>query len=68
MFRFRKFPVYNDARQYRMDLKEFSEQRFPKSVRFTLTDQLWRALNSVILNIAEGSRKYSDLEFSTLWC
>ena len=47
-----------------MDLKEFSEQRFPKSVRFTLTDQLWRALNSVILNIAEGSRKYSDLEFS----
>jgi four helix bundle protein len=29
-----------------------------------LKSQLWRALDSIALNIAEGSEKYSDLDFS----
>jgi len=64
IFRFRNFPVYIEARKFRKELKTFSKTKFPKNERFGLTDQLWRALNSVILNIAEGSGKYSDIEFS----
>lgn len=32
--------------------------------KFVLLSQLWRALDSIILNIAEGSDRYSDVEFS----
>lgn len=64
IFRFRKFPVYQKAREFRRNLKKFSRQRFPKDERYALTDQLWRALNSILLNIAEGSSKFSDIEFS----
>ncbi len=64
LFRFRKFPVYQEARKFRKELKQFSTKKFPKEEKFALTDQLHRALNSIILNIAEGSRKYSDIEFS----
>lgn len=64
IFRFRDFPVYQKARDFRKKLKEFSSTKFPKDERFGLTDQLWRALDSILLNIAEGSGKYSDIEFS----
>lgn len=64
IFRFRKFPVYQLAREFRKSLKKFSRLKFPKDERFVLIDQLWRALDSIILNIAEGSGKYSDVEFS----
>lgn len=64
IFRFRSFPVYIDARKFRSELKRFAKLRFPTVERFVLLDQLWRALDSIILNIAEGSRKYSDIEFS----
>jgi len=36
----------------------------PDSERFLLRDQLSRAADSTCLNIAEGSNKLSDLEFS----
>ncbi len=29
-----------------------------------MTNQLWRALDSILLNIAEGSDRYSDIDFS----
>ena len=64
IFRFREFPVYKEIRKLRKELKEFSRKKFPRDERFGLTDQLWRALDSILLNIAEGSAKYSDLEFS----
>jgi four helix bundle protein len=64
IFRFRKFPVYNDARQFRKDLKKLSIEKFPKEEQYNLTSQLWRALDSIILNIAEGSDRYSDTDFS----
>ena len=35
-------------------------KNFPTEEKFALTDQTNRALNSMILNIAEGSRKNSD--------
>jgi len=63
IFRFRQFPVYNDARHFRKELKEFSKKKFPKEEQYVLTPQLWRSLDSILLNIAEGSDRYSDADF-----
>jgi len=64
IFRFREFPVYNDARSFRKELKELSRKNFPVDEQYNLTSQLWRALDSILLNIAEGSDRYSDMDFS----
>jgi len=64
IFRFRDFQVYKDARSFRLLLKNLSIKKFPKNEQFCLTSQLWRALDSILLNIAEGSEKYSDIDFS----
>lgn len=64
IFRFRKFPVYILAREFRKELKSYTKEFFPKEEKFILTDQLWRALDSIILNITEGSDHYSGTEFS----
>lgn len=63
-FRFRKFPVYNDARKFRKELKELSKRRFPKEEQFCLTSQMWRALDSIVLNIAEGTDRNTDKDFA----
>jgi len=62
-FRFRDFPVYKDALKFRKKAKMLSG-KFPDKERYVLTQQLWRALDSVVLNIAEGSERYSDKDFS----
>ena len=64
IFRFREFPVYKEARKFRRDLKQLSKKKFPQEENYVLRQQLWRALDSIILNIAEGSNKHSDKEFS----
>lgn len=64
IFRFRKFQVYNDARQFRKELKKLAKKKFPKEEDFVLRPQLWRAMDSIILNIAEGSDRHSDKDFS----
>ena len=63
-FRFREFPVYKLAREFRKELKGLSRKKFPKEEQFVLRSQLWRALDSILLNIAEGSERYSDVDFS----
>lgn len=63
-FRFREFPVYKDAREFRKKWKQISKEKFPREENFGLRDQLWRALDSIILNIAEGADRYSDKDFS----
>ena len=63
-FRFRQFQVYKDARKFRKELKQLSKEKFPKEEQFSLTSQLWRALDSIILNIAEGSDRKTDKDFA----
>ena len=63
-FRFRKFPVYNESRKFVYDIKSLSAKRFPKREQFSLVSQLWRALDSIVLNIAEGSDRGTDKDFA----
>lgn len=64
IFRFREFPVYQAVREFRKELKQLSKERFPREETFVLRPQLWRALDSMMLNIAEGSDRHSDKDFS----
>lgn len=64
VFRFREFPVYKDALIFISSVKSYTKKKFPKEERFGLTSQLWRALNSIVLNIAEGTDRYSKKDFS----
>lgn len=63
-FRFREFQVYKDARSLRKLIKTYTRTHFPKEEQFCLTSQLWRALDSIILNIAEGSDRGTDRDFA----
>lgn len=64
IFRFRKFNIYQDARIYRNELKQLSKNKFPKNEIYIIRSQLWRALDSIVLNIAEGADRNSDKDFS----
>ena len=63
-FRFRKFRIYIDCREFRKKIKAWSKQAFPPEENFCLRAQLWRALDSIILNIAEGSDRGTDRDFA----
>jgi four helix bundle protein len=63
LFRFRQWPVYLAAKSFRKRIREFAK-RLPKSEKYLLIDQISRAADSICLNIAEGSNKLSDIEFS----
>jgi four helix bundle protein len=63
-FRFRQFQVYKDSLQFQKEVKDLSRRKFPKEEQFCLTSQLWRALDSIILNIAEGADRGTDKDFA----
>src|SRR3989338_949486 len=63
-FRFRQFQIYKDALQFQKELKNLSREKFPREEQFCLTSQLWRALDSIILNIAEGADRGTDKDFA----
>ncbi len=58
-FRFRDWQIYKDGRSFRRRVHALIK-RFPREELFSLTDQTKRALNSILLNVAEGSNKNTD--------
>jgi four helix bundle protein len=61
-FRFEKLDVWREARLFALDI--YKETRhFPSDEKYGLTNQIRRAVVSIVLNIAEGSDRKSDLEF-----
>ncbi len=61
-FRFRKFPVYEEAIEFHRLVIRITRE-FPREFDY-LKLQMRRAALSVILNIAEGSAKGSDKDFN----
>lgn len=63
-FRFRKFPVYSESRKFAFEIKRIARTKFPKFEMFGLINQICRAVDSIILNIAEGSDRGTDKDFA----
>jgi four helix bundle protein len=62
-FRFKNFRVYQEAKDYCKFCRDVVERYIEKKDK-GLTNQLERALHSIVLNIAEGSADNSDAEFA----
>ena len=60
-FRFKSFRVYNEAKAFCKFCRDHVSDKITDK---GLADQICRALNSIILNIAEGSADTSDAEFA----
>ena len=58
-FKFRDWDIYKDSRIFRTEVNKILE-KYPKTEIYALIDQTRRALNSILLNLAEGSNKNTD--------
>ena len=62
-FRFKSFRVYQDAKKYCKICRDIIT-KYIKPRDKGLAEQIKRALNSIVLNVAEGSADNSDVEFA----
>ena len=62
-FRFKSFKVYQDSKKFCKFCRDIVEKHIKKKDK-ALASQIERALNSIVLNIAEGSADNSDTEFA----
>jgi len=58
-FRFREWDIYKDARKFRIEVNQLLKT-YPQEEKYALVDQTKRALNSIILGIAEGANRTTD--------
>lgn len=63
MFRFEELSVWQKAVEY-MDKVYDATEPFPVTERFGLTSQIRRAVASISSNVAEGSSRVSNKDFS----
>jgi four helix bundle protein len=61
-FKFEKLIIWQDSMNFGEKIFSVSE-RFPKNETYNLTSQIRRAVDSIALNIAEGSILQSNPEF-----
>ncbi len=62
-FRFKSFRVYREAKEYCRFSRDLVQQHVARQDK-DLANQIVRDVNSVVLNIAEGSADNSDAEFA----
>jgi four helix bundle protein len=62
-FRFKNFKVYQGSKIFCKVCREIVRENIRKR-DLNLASQIERALNSIVLNIAEGSADNSDIEFA----
>src|SRR5690606_6720501 len=60
---FEKLQVWQNAKSLAIKIYELTEE-FPKSEKYSLTDQLRRAALSISANIAEGSTRQHTKEYN----
>ena len=61
-FKFEKLKVWQKALRLTTDIHKLTKN-FPKDELYILTNQIQRAADSIVLNIAEGSTGQTDAEF-----
>jgi four helix bundle protein len=61
-FRFEKLEIWQQARKFSVEVYKITSM-FPSVEKFSIIDQIRRAVVSVALNIAERSDRKSDKEF-----
>jgi four helix bundle protein len=63
-FKFRNWQIYKDLRKFRSEVIKEIVLKIPKEERFEIVSQLKRALNSSILNVAEGAYRKSNKDLA----
>ena len=63
-FRFREFEVYKMSLSVGIKIKQSARANFPKEETYALLSQICRAMDSVALNISEGSQRSTDKDFA----
>ena len=65
-FKFEKLIIWQKAMEYGEEIFKLSS-KFPKDEVFNLTSQIRRAVDSIALNISEGSIGQSNPELKSLF-